>query len=98
MKTLRYLNCVLTVLAILLTLNVYVQLTGSPAGGSLSMTTPAHAAPAPLAEKPVRGVGSSPQAQLDELKQINETLSQLTGRLTDGTMRVKVDSMPKQGD
>lgn len=93
MKTLRYLNTVLTVLAILLTLNIYLQLTGSPAGSTVSTANEAHAA----TDKP-RGVGSSAQAQLDELKSINDTLNQLAGRLTDGTMRVKVDSMPAQSD
>ena len=60
MKTLRYLNTVLTVIAILLTLNVYLQLTGTPAGGAVSVAQEAHAA-----DKPARGVGSSAQAQLD---------------------------------
>lgn len=89
MKTLRYLNTVLTVIAILLTLNVYVQLTGTSAGASVSTIQEAHAA-----DKPARGVGSSAQAQLDQLKAINENLSRLSGKLTDGSMRVKVDSMP----
>ncbi|MEM9913879.1 MAG: hypothetical protein AAF911_02845 [Planctomycetota bacterium] len=89
MKTLRYLNTVLTVIAILLTLNVYLQLTGTPAGGAVSVAQEAHAA-----DKPARGVGSSAQAQLDQLKEINANLSRLSGKLTDGSVRVKVDSMP----
>jgi len=93
MKTLRYLNTVLTVIAVLLTLNVYVQLTGTPAGSAVSVTQEAHAA-----DRPTRGVGSANAAQLDQLKAINENLSRLAGKLTDGTMRVKVDSMPIEGD
>ncbi|MEM1028433.1 MAG: hypothetical protein AAGJ38_10150 [Planctomycetota bacterium] len=89
MKTLRYLNTVLTVIAILLTLNVYLQLTGTPAGGAVSVAQEAHAA-----DKPGRGVGSSAQAQLDQLKEINANLSRLSGKLSDGSVRVKVDSMP----
>ena len=89
MKTLRYLNTVLTVIAILLTLNVYLQLTGTPAGGAVSVAQEAHAA-----DKPARGVGSSAQAQLDQLKEINANLSRLSGKLSDGSVRVKVDSMP----
>ncbi|MEM9420225.1 MAG: hypothetical protein AAGA25_14395 [Planctomycetota bacterium] len=92
MKTLRYLNTVLTVIAILLTLNVYIQLTGTPAGGAVSVAQEAHAA-----DKP-RGVGSSAQAQLDQLKEINENLARLSGKLTDGSVRVKVDSLPAVGD
>lgn len=93
MKTLRYLNTVLTVIAILLTLNVYLQLTGTPAGAAVSVAQEAHAA-----DKPVRGVGSSAQAQLDQLKEINENLARLSGKLTDGSVRVKVDSLPADGD
>lgn len=89
MKTLRYLNTVLTVIAILLTLNVYVQLTGTSAGAAVSTVQEVHAA-----DKPTRGVGSSAQAQLDQLKEINANLSRLSGKLADGSMRVKVDSMP----
>lgn len=93
MKTLRYLNTVLTVIAVLLTLNVYVQLTGSPAGAAVSTVQEAHAA-----EKPQRGVGNSATAQLEELREINNNLNRLAGKLTDGSIRVKVDSMPAQGD
>ncbi|MBB6430027.1 hypothetical protein [Algisphaera agarilytica] len=94
MKTLRYLNTVLTVIAILLTLNVYIQLTGTPAGAAVSVAQEAHASE----KKPVRGVGSSAQAQLDQLKEINENLARLSGKLTDGSVRVKVDSLPAEGD
>lgn len=92
MKSLRYLNTVLTVIAILLTLNVYVQLTGTPGGGVVSVAQEARA------DAPKRGVGSSATAQLNELKEINDNLSRLAGKLTDGTMRVKVDSIPDRGD
>lgn len=93
MKTLRYLNTILTVIAILLTLNVYVQLTGTPAGSAVSIAQEARAA-----DKPTRGVGSANAAQLSELKSINENLNRLAGKLTDGSIRVKVDSMPAQSD
>ncbi len=93
MTTLRYLNTVLTVIAVLLTLNVYVQLTGSPAGAAVATIQEAQAA-----DKPARGVGNSPTAQLEELREINNNLNRLAGKLTDGSMRVKVDSMPAQGD
>ncbi|MEM7626841.1 MAG: hypothetical protein AAF333_14700 [Planctomycetota bacterium] len=95
MKTLRYLNTVLTVIAVLLTLNVYLQLTASPAGAAVSSATEARAA-----DKP-KGVGSTAareQAQLETLRDINNNLVALGAKLTDGSVRVKVDSMPAQGD
>ncbi|MEL7087029.1 MAG: hypothetical protein AAGL98_01075 [Planctomycetota bacterium] len=95
MKTLRYLNTVLTVIAVLLTINVYVQLTGSPAGAAVSTATQAHAA------DKAKGVGSTAareQAQLEALRDINVNLKAAVAKLSDGSVRVKVDSMPAQGD
>ena len=90
MKSLSYCNRVLTVIAVLLTLNLYLQLTDSPAGSAVAPATQAHAAQ----RAPDRGVGNAAQATLDELRQINAGLAALNGTLTDGTVRVKVDSMP----
>jgi hypothetical protein len=95
MKTLRYLNTVLTLIALLLTLNLYVQLTATPAGAAITAGTAAHANDRP------RGVGSTAAreaAQLDELREINATLTVLTAKLGDGSVRVKVDSLPDNGD
>ncbi len=90
MKTVRYLNSVLTVLAVLLTLNLYMQLAGAPAG-SLPGTSVAQANNEP------RGVGSQAarqQAIVDELKALNATVRQLQASLADGSIRVKVDALP----
>lgn len=95
MKTLRYLNTVLTVIAVLLTFNVYLQLTTTPAGAAVSPVSEAHAA-----DKP-QGVGSTAAraaAQLELLDDINGNLTALSAKLTDGSVRVKVDSMPNEGD
>ena len=97
MKTLRYLNTVLTVIAVLLTLNVYLQLTASPAGAAVSTATEARAAD----KSKAKGVGSTAareQAQLEALQDINSNLAALSTKLSDGSVRVKVDSMPDQGD
>jgi hypothetical protein len=91
MKTLRYLNTVLTLIAVLLTLNLYAQLTATPAGAAVSPTTQALAADQP------RGVGSTAAreaAQLEELRDLNAQVARLAAALTDGSVRVKVDSMP----
>ncbi len=89
MKTLSYCNRVLTVIAVLLTLNLYVQLTDTAAGGVIAPVAEAHAAP-----RPERGVGNAATAQLDELRQINSNLNTIAATMIDGTVRVKVDSMP----
>jgi len=93
MKTLRYLNTVLTVIALLLTLNLYVQLTGTPAGGMVSPASEAHAAE-------TKGVGSSAarqQQMVKSLESLNSTLSSMNQTLTNGSVRVRVDSMPEGG-
>ena len=92
MKTLRYLNSVLTVIAVLLTLNLYVQLT-APAGGNVaSFTTPAHAAEAK------RGVGSQAARQNEmtkAIKQLAKTAEMINVTLTTGDpLRVKVENFP----
>ena len=97
MKTLRYLNSILTVIAVLLTINVYVQLTGTPAGTTLSVATEAQAAD----KNPKRGVGATAAreaAQLEELKAINVGLDRLAASLTNGSIKVQVESMPEIGD
>ena len=89
MKQLRYMNSVLTVIAVLLTLNLYAQLTGTPAGGVVSTAQQAHAADR------AQGVGSQAarqQEMVDQLRSLNETVSTLSTTLTDGSVRVSVDS------
>lgn len=93
MKTLRYLNSVLTVIAVLLTLNLYVQLT-APAGATVaSFATPAHAA---ADEK--RGVGSQAARQaemVNAIKQMAKTTEMINATLTGGDpLRVKVENFP----
>jgi len=85
MKTLRYLNSVLTVIAVLLTLNLYVQLT-TPAGGNVaSFATP-------------RGVGSQAARQNEmtkAIKQLAKTAEMINVTLTTGDpLRVKVENFP----
>ena len=89
MKSLSYCNRVLTVIAVLLTLNLYVQLTGTAGGAVVTPVTEARAD-----RGPDRGVGNAAAAQLDQLRQINVGISALAATLVEGTVRVKVDSMP----
>ena len=95
MKTLRYSNAVLTVIAVLLTLNLYVLLAGTPAGSALSAATEARAGDA-------RGVGSQAE-RLQEIHQamtdLNLSVEQINTTLTGGALRVKLEGAPaEQGE
>lgn len=86
MKHLRYLNAVLTVIAVLLTLNLYAMWTLGPA------TTPsyAHAAAKPFPQ---------PQQQtVDQLKLVNKKLDALEQTLTSETFQVTVENLPEESD
>ena len=86
MKHLRYLNAVLTVIAVLLTLNLYAMWTLGPA------TTPsfanASAKPFPQPE----------QQAVDQLKRINKALDSLDKTLTSETFKVTVENLPEESD
>ena len=87
MPALRYTNAVLTLLAVLLSANLWVQVSG-PAGTGLA--TPANA----------QGVGNSSQRQVEILKQIenaNDQLRAINSNLIGG-IQVEVTSMPATGE
>lgn len=86
MKHLRYLNAVLTVIAVLLTLNLYAMWTTGVA------TAPryAHAAAKPFPQ---------PQQQtVDQLKLVNKKLDALEQTLTSETFKVTVENLPEERD
>lgn len=87
MRNLRYLNGILTVLAVLLAVNTWVLIAGSPAGTLLTPTNEARA----------QGVGGSAERQAQivrELQSLNRAVDALHAKL-DGGLNVKVTSMPK---
>jgi len=91
MRSLRYLNTILTLIALLLTLNLWTVWTAGPSSESLSIAAPARAADAP------KGVGSTAARQkqmIEELKTINQTVAALDKTLTSGQVRVKVEGQP----
>ena len=94
MKTLRYSNAVLTVMAVLLTLNLYVLLAGTPAGSTLSAATEARAGDA-------RGVGSQAERQQEILQALTDLklgVEQINTTLTGGALRVKIDGAAEEGE
>ena len=86
MPSLRYLNTVLTVIALLLTLNLWTAWTTTAGGQALSVAQPAEAA-------------INPQAQRHEmiglLKKLNTNVGELNATLTSGKVRVKVEAEKK---
>jgi len=90
MRSLRYLNTILTLIAVLLTLNLWTAWTASPGTPAIDG---AHTASAQA-----KGVGSSGERQVEminQLKSLNTAVGNIETTLTSGKMRVKVDSMPK---
>ncbi len=86
MQSLRYLNGILTVLAVLLALNTWVLIAGTPAGTALSTANEAHA----------QGVGGAAQRQaetVDQLKTLNKTVEAMNKQLQNG-VNVNVKTMP----
>ena len=87
MPALRYTNAVLTVLAVLLSANLWVLVSG-PTGTGL--TTEAQA----------QGVGNTAQRQVEILEQVksaNDQLRTINANLLGG-LKVEVTSMPASGE
>lgn len=93
MRSLRYLNSVLTVIAVLLTLTLYTMwmspAPGSGGGDLLSVSQEAHAQGIPNA-------GAQRKQIIDELTAVKASVNDLKTTLTNGSVRVKVDSMPSE--
>ena len=85
MRSLRYLNSILTVLAVLLALNCWVLLAGT------------HSGLMPVNEAHAQGVGGAAQRQaeiVDQLKTLNKAVSSLEAEIKAG-IKVEVTGMPK---
>jgi len=87
MRSLRYLNTVLTIIAVLLTLNLYVGVTG----GNVSWQSEAHAAGLPNA-------GAQRKEMIEHLSKLNDKVAELKGVLLSGEARVVVVSADKDED
>jgi hypothetical protein len=92
MRSLRYLNSVLTVIAVLLSANVYALWTSTPGGEAFWPAQRANAA-----ERPEPGVPNASQQRkemVDLLKNVNAQLGDLKSSLKDGTVRVRIEAAP----
>ncbi|MCC6682733.1 MAG: hypothetical protein IT445_17670 [Phycisphaeraceae bacterium] len=86
MRRLRYLNSVLTVIAVLLTINLYTMWTVTPAGSAMAPTS-SYAADSGVVDARVQR-----KEMIDLLKQINSEISAMHSTLSSGKVRVTVEN------
>ena len=92
MASLRYLNQILTVLAVLLGLQLWTTWQGGgPAGEPVTLATPAYAAGIPNA-------GAQRKQLVDLMKRQNQLLSEMTALFETGRARVRLDSGNDSGE
>lgn len=91
MRSLRYLNTVLTLIAILLTLHLWTLWNG-PAGAAVSSVTPAQAAPRTAG---IPNATGQRYEMVDLLKQLNRKTDELTGLFRSGKAKVTVRESKK---
>ena len=87
MRSLRYLNSVLTLIALLLTLNLITMWSVSPSSDVLSFDSNAHA-------QGTISAGQQRQDMTDQLKQVNLNINQINENLTNGNVRVQIQAIP----
>lgn len=89
MKSLRYLNTVLTLIAVLLTVNIWTMWNMTPGGEALSVATEAQAAGIPNA-------GQQRKEIVDAVKRVNADTTAIKNLLSNGTLRVRVEGNASQ--
>jgi len=85
MKSLRYLNTILTVIAVLLTVNVWTLWNVTPGGDALSVTTEARA-------NGIANAGAQRKQIIDAVKQTQAEVGELKAMFKNGSARVTVDN------
>lgn len=81
MRSLRYLNSILTILALLLMLNLWTVWAGTPGGEALSIAQPTEAQGIPNA-------GAQRREMIDLLKKVNVNVERIQAKLDGGDLRV----------
>lgn len=87
MRSLRYLNTMLTLIAVLLTLHLWTLWTTGPASDRL--VEEAHA-------QGIVDAGAQRKMIVDELKLLNQKTDQLLNLFKTGGARIKVEAAPKE--
>lgn len=87
MNNMKYFNAVLTVIAVLLALNLWVGVSPTPSD-RISLESQA------MAQGRV-DAGQQRAEMIKELKGLKSTVEAMSSKLTDGSIKVKVESMPE---
>ncbi len=85
MKSLRYLNTILTVIAVLLTVNVWTMWSITPGGETLSVATEANA----------QGIANAAQQRkqiVDAVNQVRTEVGEVKAMFKNGTARVRLEA------
>lgn len=85
----KYLNAVLTVIAVLLAFNLWVGMHNSPIGAAIDPAVEAQAQGATNA-------GQQRAAMISALNSMSEDIDAISRKLSDGSMRVQVDNLPDE--
>ncbi len=87
MNNSKYLNAVLTVIALLLGLNLWVGAHQSSASAAFDPATDALA-------QGTTDAGAQRKAMIDELKSLGSKVDAMSKKLTDGSIKVQVEGQP----
>ena len=85
MKSLRYLNTMLTVIAVLLTVNIWTIWSVSPGGDALSVATEARAEGMPNA-------GAQRKEMITAIKKVQAETGELKAMFKSGSARVRLEA------
>lgn len=88
MRSLRYLNTVLTVIAVLLTLQLWTSWTTGVSEKSL----PSFVDPVERADASIPNAAAQRKQMIDLLKQSNDRLAEMTKMFKSGSARVRVEA------
>ena len=89
MRSLKYLNSILTVLAVLLSLQLYTAWM-SPSGPSVATPVQAQESAMPA------NAAAQRKEMIDLLKRLSQQVEELNGQFKAGSARVRVDAAPGQ--
>ena len=89
MRSLKYLNAVLTLIAVVLTLHLWTMWIGGPGAGALLVAGEARAAGRPVG---IPNASAQRKEMVDLLKSQNVKIDQLVKLFKTGKARIKVDN------
>jgi hypothetical protein len=95
MQSVKYLNTILTAIAILLALQLWTSWVGVSSDQPIELVAPAHAAGIPNAghqRKQMLDQLKEVSSKLDQLKKVSSKLDQLNDQFRSGQARVRIDN------